>query len=626
MNIELQCCALFIIFTITVMFLREKKLDLMNRKLFFRAICACFACLIFDILSIVLINKSVLSGFNPLITGIVCKIYIMLLVMQGYFGYVYASTSLLPRDRKWAKNVRFISHLIFAVGEILMFVLPIGFEAKGRIVFSYGPSTSVAYILSAIYILSTITITVAYRKEMPGRRFVAMLLWQGIWLLAAAIQFAAPQLLLVGFASAFGMVILYIQLENPSEFIDGTTGLFTTNALSAYVRDKYKFGKRFSMFTAKIHYLTNYVDYNMERDAVMRTSKALVALGPEPAFRIDDDTFCVVYDDADRMFERAANIKMQKDNVTDLPANGTYLLIPDSLQMSGPDEFFRFLHTYLESEEEIMVANEDLVRDLREQTRARDMIEEALAEDRVEVFFQPFYNIREKRFNVAEALVRIRRKNGEIVPPAEFIPVAEENGQIIPLGIRIFEKVCIFLSGGEGQKYGLEQVEVNISAAQFDYENPSRFVVDYIEKYGIDPHLINLEITETAAAKNREIMIRNMNRLIDKGISFSLDDFGTGRSKIDYFVNMPVEIIKFDQTFTNDFFENEKTKHVLTGMVDIMHKMNMSVVVEGIETEDQAKAIMDMGVEFIQGYYYSKPVPADDFIAFLKENYQGARI
>ena len=85
MNIELQCCALFIIFTITVMFLREKKLDLMNRRLFFRAICACFACLIFDILSVVLINMSVFRGFSPFITSIVCKLYIMLLVLQGLF-------------------------------------------------------------------------------------------------------------------------------------------------------------------------------------------------------------------------------------------------------------------------------------------------------------------------------------------------------------------------------------------------------------------------------------------------------------------------------------------------------------------------------------------------------------
>ena len=617
MNIELQCCALFIIFTITVMFLREKKLDLMNRRLFFRAICACFACLIFDILSVILINMSVFHGFSPFITGIVCKFYIMLLVLQGYFGYVYASTSLLPQDRTWANVARVFSHLIFGVGEVLMLVFPIGFTAYGRIVYSYGPSTSVAYALSAIYILATITITIAYRKQMPGRRFMAMLLWQGIWLLAAVIQFIDPELLLVGFASSFGMVILYIQLENPSEFIDSSTGLFTTNALSAYVHDKYRFGKRFSMFTAKIHFLTNYVDYNMEQDAVIRTARALVALGPEPAFRIDDDTFCVLYDDKDRMFERAANIKMQKDGVTDIPAKGTYLLIPDSLEMSGPDEFFRFLHTYLECEQEIVIANEELVLKLRRQNRTKELIEDALKNDRVEVFYQPFYNVKESRFNVAEALVRIRRENGDIVPPGEFIPVAEESGQIIPLGIRVFEKVCKFLARGEAQKYGLDQIEINVSAAQFDYENPAKFIFDYMEKYKIDPKWINLEITETAAAQNRDIMIRNMMRLIEKEVSFSLDDFGTGRSNIDYFVNMPVKTIKFDYTFTRSFFNNEKTKHVLTGMVDILHKIGMDVVAEGIETKEQMMVMQDMGVEYIQGFYYSKPIPEEDFLSFL---------
>lgn len=617
MNIELQCCALFIIFTITVMFLREKKLDLMNRRLFFRAICACFACLIFDILSVILINMSVFHGFSPFITDIVCKFYIMLLVLQGYFGYVYASTSLLPQDRTWANVARVFSHLIFGVGEVLMLVFPIGFTAYGRIVYSYGPSTSVAYSLSAIYILATITITIAYRKQMPGRRFMAMLLWQGIWLLAAVIQFIDPELLLVGFASSFGMVILYIQLENPSEFIDSSTGLFTTNALSAYVHDKYRFGKRFSMFTAKIHFLTNYVDYNMEQDAVIRTARALVALGPEPAFRIDDDTFCVLYDDKDRMFERAANIKMQKDGVTDIPAKGTYLLIPDSLEMSGPDEFFRFLHTYLECEQEIVIANEELVLKLRRQNRTNELIEDALKNDRVEVFYQPFYNVKESRFNVAEALVRIRRENGDIVPPGEFIPVAEESGQIIPLGIRVFEKVCKFLARGEAQKYGLDQIEINVSAAQFDYENPAKFIFDYMEKYKIDPKWINLEITETAAAQNRDIMIRNMMRLIEKEVSFSLDDFGTGRSNIDYFVNMPVKTIKFDYTFTRSFFNNEKTKHMLTGMVDILHKIGMDVVAEGIETKEQMMVMQDMGVEYIQGFYYSKPIPEEDFLSFL---------
>ncbi len=619
MNIELQCCALFIIFTIAVMFIREKKLDLMNRKLFQRAILACFACLIFDILSVILINLSVFRGFSIAITEMVCKFYIMLLVLQGYFGYVYASTSLLPREKMWAVIVRYLSHLVFGIGEIMMLVLPIGYTASGRIVYSYGPSTSVAYALSAVYILATIVTTIAYRKHMPGRRFIAMLLWQGLWLLAAAVQFIQPQLLLVGFASAFGMVILYIQLENPSEYVDGSTGLFTMNALSAYVHDRYKFDKQFSLFTAKIHYLTNYVDYNMEQAAVMRTARALVALGPEPAFRIDDDTFCVVYDVKERMFERAANIKMQKDGVTDLPAKGTYLLIPDSTQMSGPDEFFRFLHTYLEAEQEITIADEKLVQRLRDQNRIKELIDEALRLDRVEVFYQPFYNVREFCFDVAEALVRIRTRDGKIVPPGEFIPVAEETGQIIPLGIRVFEKVCEFLSKGEALEAGLKQVEVNISAAQFDFDNPTKFVTEMIEKYGVEPGCINLEITETAAAKNRDIMLENMNRLIEKGIGFSLDDFGTGRSNIDYFVNMPVENIKFDYSFTQGFFENDKTKYVLSGMMDILHKLDMNIVAEGIETEEQMKVMSELGIEYIQGYYYSRPIPEDEFIAFLKE-------
>ncbi len=620
MNIELQCCALFILFTILVMFHREKKLDLMNRKLFQRALYACFACIVFDILSVIVINLSTYDGFNADVTKIICKIYIMLLGLQGYFAYLYASTNLLPRDKTWSKTARITYHAIFTIGELLMLILPIGFTANGRIVYSFGPSTIVAYLLSTVYITSTIVITLVYRKILPGRRFTAMLLWQGIWLLAAVIQYIQPQLLLVGFASSFGMVILYIQLENPSEYIDASTGLFTSNALSVYVHDKYKFGKQFSMFTAKIHYMNNYVDYSMEQFAVTRTAKALVSLGPEPAFRIDDDTFCVLYDDKERMFERAAEIKRQKDGVTDVPAKGTYLLIPDSMIMNGPDEFFRFLHTYLESEQEITIADEELVNKLRDQNQVKGIIDEALREDRVEVFYQPIINVSESKFKAAEALVRIRQKNGEIIPPGEFISIAEENGQIIQLGIRVLEKVCQLLSTGEAQKYGLEQVEINVSAAQFDHENPAKHVIELMEQYQIDPSQINLEITETAAGENRDIMIQNMEKLIDKGVTFSLDDFGTGRSNIDYFVNMPVRTIKFDYTFTRGFFVNEKIKHVLTGMVDIIHKMNLSVVVEGIETKEQMEVMKAMNVEFIQGFYYSRPIPEKEFLEFLKQN------
>ena len=128
-----------------------------------------------------------------------------------------------------------------------------------------------------------------------------------------------------------------------------------------------------------------------------------------------------------------------------------------------------------------------------------------------------------------------------------------------------------------------------------------------------------MEITETAAAKNRDIMLKNMNRLIEKGIDFSLDDFGTGRSNIDYFANMPVKNIKFDHSFTQGFFENDKIKYVLSGMMNLLHKLDMNIVAEGIETEEQMKVMSELGIEYIQGYYFSRPIPEDEFIAFLKE-------
>ena len=620
MNIELQCCGLFVLSVILIMFMREKKLDLMDRRLFIRAILTCFACLIFDITSIIAINYAVLGCFSPIITDIICKIYIMLLTLQGYFSYVYVSTGLLTIQGVNESKMRKLYRWLIVIGEVAMLILPIDYFCEGRVVYSSGPATLVAYALCGIYLIASVAICIVFRGKMSGRRFVALMTWQITWLCAAVIQFLFPQLLIVGFASAFGMVILYIQLENPSAYIDIFTGLFTNDALSIYIRDRYKYNMPFSVFTAKIKYLTKEVDYYMEQDTIMRAVKALNELGPEPAFRIEDKLFCVAYDDPERMQERMHYLKKRRDSITDIPAEAAYILVPDSRVFSNSEEFFKFLHYHENDTQEITIADEENVREMRERSFIREMIDNALTQDRVEVFYQPFYNVKTKKFTAAEALVRIRNADGGIVPPGVFIPVAEKSGQIIPLGVRIFEKVCQFLSTGEAQKYGIEFIDVNLSAAQFDYENPAKFVLDYIHKYNVDPSLINLEITETAQQHNKKTLMMNIEKLTKEGITFSLDDFGTGRSNLDYFVDMPIKTIKFDYSFTQGYFQNDKIKHVFEGVADMMHDMGISLVSEGVETKEQMEVMTGLGVEYIQGYYFSKPVPENEFIDFLKNS------
>lgn len=618
MNIEIQCCSLFIVLVIFVLFIREKKLNLTNRILFMRSLYSCIVMLVLDIASIICIYFSTYGGLPPTVTKIVCKLYIFSLVLQGYFGYVYVMTDLLV-DKKY-NSIKRILHLTFTFGELLILGLPISFAMEGRRAYSFGASTLVAYALAVIFIVSVIILGFVKKKEMTQKKFRTIMTWQGIWLICGVVQFIIPELLLIGFASAFSVIILYTQLENPNVYLDNNTNTFNYNGLINYVNDKYTFKKTFSAFTVKINYISQMVDIDLKNNARFRTAKALLTFGSEPVFRIDDDMFCVIYEDAYKMRAQLDKIRQMKATVKDIPASGSYLVIPNSSEFLNPEEFFNFIHSHEDMQEEILEVNDELINKMRKYNKIHDLIEDALKEDRVEVFYQPFYNVKTKKFSAAEALVRIRHTDGSIISPGIFIPVSEETGQIIPLGMRIFEKVCQFIAENDLNSLGLHNIEVNLSAAQFDFENPYKFIIETMTKYNIEPSMINLEITETAQNRNRNNLITNVDKLTAFGITFSLDDFGTGRSNLDYLIDLPVQNIKFDYTFTQGYFNNKKVKHVLEGMTRIMHNMDLHIVSEGIETKEQLDAMSELNIEYIQGFYFSKPLPKKDFLEFLSSH------
>ena len=618
MNIELQLCGLVMLLIFLVLIERERNLNIKNRLLFLAAFVICIVCLIFDIVSIVFINMAVYKGFSPAVTRAVCKAYIMLLVTQGYCGFLYACLDITVQFKN--RVIRSFALILYVTGEILIVILPLDYFMDGRVVYSEGPAALCTYALATFYIFATIYLSLKHKKDISHRRLIALLTWQGLWLIAAIIQFISKETLLVGFAAALGMVVLYSQLENPNEHIDRATGLFTQNALSLYLQDKYNYQRSFAFYTAKIKYLVPSVELDLKKDAVRRSAKGFLELGNEPVFRIGDDMFCIVYDSKDRAYEKLLKIKGRADGVTDIPVEAKFIFFPDSKMLSGPEEVFNFIHCYEDSADNMLVCDNELVDKMRYRSEIYNLIENALRDDRVVVYYQPIYNVREGRFTSAEALVRIIREDGSMVPPGVFIPLSEENGQIIPLGIRVFKKVCEFLATGEALKLGIDNIEINVSVAQFDHENPAGFVKSLIEEYNIDPANINLEITETADNGLKNLLMLNIEKLIGMGVTFSLDDFGTGRSNLDYFVSMPARNIKFDYTFTQGYFTNPKIKHVMKGMVNIMHDMDMKIVSEGVESKEQYDEMVKLGVDYIQGYYFSRPIPAQDYIEFLKKD------
>jgi EAL domain-containing protein (putative c-di-GMP-specific phosphodiesterase class I) len=265
-----------------------------------------------------------------------------------------------------------------------------------------------------------------------------------------------------------------------------------------------------------------------------------------------------------------------------------------------------------------MVLDEKSMLAKRTREEMIEVINEALIDDRVEVFYQPIYSTSERKFVSAEALVRIRKPDGGIIPPGLFIPIAEETGLIAKLGRRVFEKTCHFIKDNDIRQYGVEYIEVNLSVVQCESKALSKMYIDIMEECGVDPSTINLEITESASIIMKKTLLDNMKALIDYGVTFSLDDFGNGESNLNYIVDLPIEIVKFDKDMTQAYFENEKAKYVLQAATDMIQGLQLKVVAEGVETANQLRELERLGIDYIQGYYFSKPVEERQYIEFLK--------
>ena len=268
-------------------------------------------------------------------------------------------------------------------------------------------------------------------------------------------------------------------------------------------------------------------------------------------------------------------------------------------------------------EDDFIVIDDNIIRDTYKEEDVERMIMESIENQRVEVFYQPIYSTISKTFESAEALMRIRRDDGTVIMPGEFIEVAEKRGSILQLGTQVFEAVCKFVEEHDMEEMGLHYIEVNLSAVQCGYKNLAQEFIETMKVHRVDPKYINLEITESASVRNEKVFLDNLYTLKEYGVKFSLDDFGTGQSNLNYIVAMPVDIVKFDRGMTLSYFENAKAKYVMDAAMMMIKGMNLKIVSEGIESKEQLEVMEELGIQYIQGYYFSKPLPQNKFVEFI---------
>ncbi|MBQ1187643.1 MAG: EAL domain-containing protein [Peptococcaceae bacterium] len=259
-----------------------------------------------------------------------------------------------------------------------------------------------------------------------------------------------------------------------------------------------------------------------------------------------------------------------------------------------------------------------LQRQYERRTYVLNQIQHALDTESFQLYFQPIYHCRKQKFTSAETLLRLFDENGTPISPAEFIPLAEQNGYIDAISWQLLEKVSTFLS--RHPDLPLQTVSINMAMQQITDRTFWNRIHGAQEAYGFSLDKLRIEITERTVSENPVLVHKIMNYLAEKGLRFYLDDFGIGYSNLYNMMNLPFETVKLDASLLQDIAENETRYRVMEPLIQMLHQAGAMVVAEGLETIQQVEKAHRLDVDCIQGYYYAKPMPEEELINFLQNN------
>lgn len=258
-----------------------------------------------------------------------------------------------------------------------------------------------------------------------------------------------------------------------------------------------------------------------------------------------------------------------------------------------------------------------ILNDFLQNVTIENKLKEAVFSQNFIMYFQPQFRTTDRELRGVEALIRWKDDTGDMISPAVFIPIAEKNGTIVPIGTWVIEESLKAYAGWRRKYHYPLIMSINISAIQYKQPDFIEKLVQILEKYQISPYEIELEITESILIDDFEEITQRLAVLRDIGIKISLDDFGTGFSSLSYLKGLPIDTLKIDKSFIDTVITDENTRIITESIIYMVKKLGFETIAEGVETEEQFKYLNEISCDIIQGYYLGKPMPAKDIEKLL---------
>lgn len=637
-NIAAECISTVMLCIIWNYSRQSHSLPTLKNKLFQVCFLTTFLAMTSNILSTICIQN---TGVIPLwVNWPVTTIYFIATPLMGVIYFYYALSILYENQPRFPKRWLFL--LLPAAVYLLMVIsnpftgclFSLSLEAR----YEQGPLIITTYLVFYIYCLFTCVTVVALGKRVDPTIRNILACFPLIAALVVIIQQLFPEVILSGSAATCALLILYLYLQNKQISIDYLLGIPNHKEFLNSLQLQIKRHKDVS-FTILLVSLRNFKQVNdtygqQNGDEFLKTVCNYLSntVKPYQLYRYNGDEFAVLIPESDK--ETVIRLVKAIDGRFNQPWKsrdfrcmiGTVIAVTTYPKSADTIEDLINALEYTVSVAKdgkngnICYCGPGMLDHVKRRFKVIDVLKDALAQGGFQVYYQPIWSVEKQCFTLAESLLRLPATPLGPLYPSEFIPIAEETGLIVDITYYVLDTVCRFvhdlLDSGITM---LESVTVNFSGVQFSQHNPAEKVISIIESHGIPYRMIKIEITESVLAESRQELEKFIDLMHAKGVEVSLDDFGTGYCNLVSVLSMDVDVIKLDKSLLWAAQKDQKTAIMMKSLARSVHELGMRVVSEGVETDEQRAFAEECCCDWIQGYYYAKPMPGEDAKRFLAE-------
>lgn len=632
-------CALIVLIILAISIITRKLYIGRSNRLFCAMMAFIFITTVTDILAGLYGSVIPVSSNNVSMRSFLNYVYFIArnLTPVAYIFYVISYIGvwhIYVRDRKMF--IIFLSPAVLSL--LLIFSNPFTrliFYFDDDLTYCRGIGSVLLYLIAIVYIIISSVIMLKYRRLLTGDRLLALMSQLPVSLITIMLQFAFPGLLIEMFGSAIVVLVISTILQRGEEVLDPLSGVQSYNASLDAIRKAFETDRNFRIIYISVinsPILRTYLGidrYNAmlkESGSKITRSCSIYKLSCD-IYYLQNGVFGVMTSEDDMEIITAVADGIV-DNLNkpfevnhfkaELNCRSCIVRCPEDIDSyEGVVNFESSINQHLtEDKRAVMLSEVVNSEDFKLKSELDEVIANAIENKKFKMYYQPIYSAKKMKFVSAEALIRLIDDKYGFVSPGLFIPAAEASGAIHQIGDYVIDAVCRFLSENDLKKMGLEYIEINLSVAQCVEADLVYKILAALDRYDLDVDKINLEITETAADFDPTMVDRNVNRLSEKGVKFSLDDYGTGYSNIKRVISLPIDVVKLDKSFVDEM-DDPQMWIVIKNTVNMLHEMKKDILVEGVEEEKTLNRFLNLGCEYIQGYYFSRPLPEKEFIEFM---------